>query len=59
MKLKDYQKEDKSYNYEVLWNNHIVGLLREYLRNQPDAEKIIDKTMKDAFNNDKVHTENE
>lgn len=59
MKLKDYQKEDKSYDYEALWNNHIVGLLREYLRNQPDTGKIIDKTLKDAFNDDMLHTVNE
>ena len=57
MKLKEYQNEDKSYNYEDLWNNHIVGLLREYLRNQPDAEDNI-ITLKEAFNNDKDHIEN-
>ena len=53
MKLKDYQNEDKSYRYEDLWNNHIVGLLREYLRNQPNAKDNIDELWI-AFNNDKA-----
>jgi hypothetical protein len=36
MKLKDYQ-----YDYDALWNNHILGLLWEYLRNQPEAKDNI------------------
>lgn len=57
MKLKDYQKEDKSYDYEELWNNHIVGLLWEYLRNQPEAKDKI-KKLKEEFDNEEPHTEN-
>lgn len=57
MKLKDYQKEDKSYDYEELWNNHIVGLLWEYLRNQPEAKDKIIK-LKEEFDNEEPHTEN-
>lgn len=57
MKLKDYQKEDQSYDYEELWNNHIVGLLWEYLRNQPEAKDKIIK-LKVEFDNEEPHTEN-
>ena len=57
MKLKDYQKKDDSYDYDALWNNHIVGLLSEYLRNQPEAKDKI-KKFKEEFDKEEPHTEN-
>ena len=43
MKLKLYQKEDNSYDYEALWNNHLKGLLMEYLRGMADVEKKVEE----------------
>ena len=47
MKLKLYQKEDNSYDYEALWNNHLKGLLMEYLRGMADAEKKVEELKKE------------
>ena len=46
MKLKLYQNEDKSYDYDSLWNNHLEGLLMEYLRGIADAEKKVKELKK-------------
>ena len=48
MKLKLYQNEDKSYDYDYLWNNHLEGLLMEYLRGIADAEKKV-KELKEYY----------
>ena len=48
MKLKLYQNEDKSYDYDSLWNNHLEGLLMEYLRGMADAEKKV-KELKEYY----------
>ncbi len=50
LKLKLYQNEDKSYNYDALWNNHLEGLLREYLRGTPNVDNIIEQDLKPAYN---------
>ena len=48
MKLKLYQNEDKSYDYDSLWYNHLEGLLMEYLRGMADAEKKV-KELKEYY----------
>ena len=48
MKLKLYQNEDKSYDYDSLWNNHLEGLLMEYLRGMADAENKV-KELKEYY----------
>lgn len=53
MKLKLYQKEDNSYDYEALWNNHLKGLLMEYLRGMADAEKKVEELKKNYENESK------
>jgi len=45
LKLKNYNG-----NFEQLWNNHLVGVLFEYLRGLPDREKRL-KELYAAFNN--------
>ena len=42
MKLKLYQNEDKSYDYEALWNNHLKGLLKEYLRGMANPDTKVE-----------------
>ena len=54
MKLKLYQKEDKSYDFDSLWNNHLKVLLMEYLRGMPDIEKKIDD-LEIAYKDDLKH----
>ena len=40
LKLKNYLTNDNPYN--ELWNNHLYGLLFEYLRGLPNAEEDLD-----------------
>lgn len=44
LKLKNYNG-----NFEQLWNNHLVGVLFEYLRGLPESEKRLNE-LKTAFN---------
>lgn len=48
MKLKLYQKEDNSYDYGALWDNHLEGLLMEYVRGMADAENKV-KELKEYY----------
>lgn len=43
MKLKLYQNKEKGYDYDALWNNHLKGLLMEYVRGMADPEKKVEK----------------
>ena len=58
IKLKLYQKEDNSYDYEALWNNHLKGLLMEYLRGMADAEKKVEE-LKKKYENESKDVNNE
>ena len=49
LKLANYKGENGSYNYDELWNYHLEGLLREYLRGMPNAEDNIIK-LHNAYN---------
>ena len=46
--IKSSQNEDGSFDYNQLWNNHLKGLLFEYLRGMPDSEGKL-KTLENAF----------
>lgn len=43
----DYAEQDKPF--DKLWDNHLKGVLFEYLRGKPDANKILDNWKK-AYN---------
>lgn len=49
--------EKYDYDYEKLWDNHLKGLLYEYLRGKKDIENLI-KDLKDAYDNKSEPTEN-
>ncbi|MEI0604796.1 AAA family ATPase [Brachyspira alvinipulli] len=52
LKLKNYYKsssDDKKTAFNSLWENHLKGLLYEYLRGMPDAENKLDELEK-AYN---------
>ncbi len=42
LKLANYKNEDGSFGYNQLWDNHLKGLLAEYLRGMPDAKDKLD-----------------
>ena len=49
LKLKNYYKsssDDKETAFKSLWENHLKGLLFEYLRGMPDAESKLDELKK-------------
>lgn len=49
LKLKNYYKsssDDKETAFKSLWENHLNGLLFEYLRGMPDAENKLDELKK-------------
>ena len=48
LKLANYKNEDGSFDYNQLWDNHLKGLLAEYLRGMPDAEDKL-KSLGEAF----------
>ncbi|MDO7020046.1 AAA family ATPase [Brachyspira innocens] len=50
LKLKNYyQNNNKDDAFDMLWENHLKGLLYEYLRGMPDAENKLDE-LKNAYN---------
>ena len=49
--------EKYNYDYEKLWDNHLKGLLYEYLRGKKDIVNLI-KELKDAYDNESQPTEN-
>ena len=54
LKLKKYLKDNnelKDDSWEMLWENHLEGLLYEYLRGLPNAKEDLDK-LHLAFNNE-------
>lgn len=53
LKLKNYLTNDKPFN--ELWNNHLYGLLFEYLRGLPNAEEDLE-TLRRAYNLDDRYT---
>ena len=54
--LKNYLTNDDPYN--ELWNNHLYGLLFEYLRGLPNAEEDLE-TLRHAYNlDDQYNIEN-
>lgn len=56
LKLKNYLTNDDPYN--ELWNNHLYGLLFEYLRGLPNAEEDLE-TLRHAYNlDDQYNIEN-
>ncbi len=61
LKLKNYYKNsnnNKEEAFKSLWDNHLKGLLFEYLRGMPDAESKLDDELKKAYDNDKVSDNN-
>ena len=53
LKLKNYLTNDHPYN--ELWNNHLYGLLFEYLRGLPNAEEDLN-ILRRAYNLDDLYT---
>uniref|UniRef100_UPI003F4BBCBE McrB family protein n=1 Tax=Brachyspira catarrhinii TaxID=2528966 RepID=UPI003F4BBCBE len=52
LKLKNYYKsssDNKNEAFDMLWENHLRGLLYEYLRGMPDAESKLEE-LKNAYN---------
>lgn len=43
LKLVNYKNADGSYDYDQLWENHLEGLLLEYMRGMADVQKKIKK----------------
>lgn len=43
LKLVNYKNADGSYDYDQLWENHLEGLLLEYMRGMADIQKKIKK----------------
>lgn len=52
LKLINYKKDDGTYNYKKLWDYHLEGLLREYLRGMHDIESSMNR-LKDAYDYNK------
>lgn len=48
LKLINYKNEDGSYDYDQLWENHLEGLLFEYMRGMVDVPKKM-KRLAEAF----------
>lgn len=48
LKLINYKKDDGTYNYKKLWDYHLEGLLREYLRGMHDIESSMNR-LRDAY----------
>ena len=48
MKLQDLQDDGSEDNFALLWKYHLEGLIKEYLRGEPNAEAVI-KKLKDAY----------
>ena len=42
LKLANYMEESADIAYKKIWDNHLKGLLSEYLRGMPDAEEKLD-----------------
>ena len=51
LKLVNYKNTDGSYDFDQLWENHLEGLLREYLRGMQNLEEKL-KTLKAAYDNE-------
>ena len=49
LKLVNYKKDDGTYDYNQLWDNHLEGLLLEYMRGMQGVEDKIGK-LKAAYN---------
>lgn len=43
LKLVNYKKDDGTYDYDQLWDNHLEGLLFEYMRGTTDVSEKIKK----------------
>ena len=43
LKLVNYKKNDGTYDYDQLWDNHLEGLLLEYMRGMTDVHEKIKK----------------
>ena len=43
LKLTNYKKGDGTYDYDQLWDNHLEGLLLEYMRGMTDVPEKIKK----------------
>ncbi len=59
LKLTNYRDENDEYvdqSFNDLWNNHLKGLLFEYLRGMQDIERKLDMLHK-AYQNDKPKSE--
>jgi 5-methylcytosine-specific restriction protein B len=54
LKLANYKKDDGTYDFDKLWEYHLEGLLREYLRGTQDVDKEIEK-LKTAYNDESDH----
>ena len=56
LKLANYRNESGEYvekSFTDLWDNHLEGLLREYMRGMQNMDEKIDK-LKEAYNNPKA-----
>ena len=51
LKLANYKKDDEKDEFGKLWEYHLEGLLREYLRGTQDVDKEIEK-LKTAYNDE-------
>lgn len=49
--------ENYNGNFEQLWNNHLQGVLFEYLRGMPDSEENL-KNLKNAYDNPEENNNN-
>lgn len=59
LKLKNYYDGGNIEEaFKSLWDNHLKGLLFEYLRGMPDAKSKLDDELKKAYDNDKVSDNN-
>lgn len=48
-KIDNYPKNNDKPDWEALWDNHIEGILREYLRGRRDIEEILN-ALKNEYN---------
>ena len=46
--------EKYAFNFEKLWENHIAGVVSEYLRGMDDNERKLFNGLKEAYNNGKT-----
>ena len=53
MKVLKYVEKNPQTAFDMLWNNHLKGLIAEYLRGNPKAQQQLE-TLHEAYNNTKI-----